>query len=115
MQEYQIKRGFKEGLKERMYDGLEESFGIKPEDNDGVLTISSGAFRKLSVKLGENEKTIVVDTESDITLYDNLPEEEADKIVLETSRKYNKYLEFVTGYNTKERKKKAADAAKKSR
>ena len=31
MQEYPIKRGFKEGLKERMYDGLEESFGIKTD------------------------------------------------------------------------------------
>lgn len=115
MQEYPIKRGFKEGLKERMYDGIEEFFGVKPEDNGGVLTISTGAFKKMTAQLGEKEKTLVVDTESDITLYDSLPEEEADKIVLETSRKYNKYLEFVTGYNTKERKKKATDAAKKSK
>jgi hypothetical protein len=115
MQEYPIKRGFKEGLKERMYEGIEEFFGLKPEDNDGVLTISSGAFKKMTVSLGDKEKALVVDTESDISLYDNLPEEEADRIVLETSRKYNKYLEFVTGYNTKERKKKATDAAKKSK
>ena len=66
------------------------------------------------MKHGLNEKgnLLCVDTQSRSDLYDSFSEDEADKIVLDTNRKFRDYLEYVTGYNTKERKKKATEAVK---
>ena len=112
MTEYQIKRGFKTGLSERMKDGLEKYFEVTAHDNDGRYSISYGSFARLEVYTGENEKTLVCESESDMGIFDRMPEEAANAMVLDTNKRFRQYLEYVTGYNTKERKKIAEKAAK---
>ena len=112
MQEYSIKRGFKEGLEERTKDGLMKYFGVEAKEADGRYIIEFGSFNSLQAWINEKGTGLRVDTESRTDLYDAYPEDEADKMVLDTNRRFRDYLEYVTGYNTKERKKKATDAVK---
>lgn len=112
MQEYPIKRGFTKGMEERMIEGLETYFGVRPEEKDGHYFISSGSFSRLETYV--SDKKLVVDTVSDSDLYAKMEEAEADEVVLKTNKQFRAYLEFVTGYNTKERKKKAEQEAKKA-
>lgn len=98
MQEYQIKRGFKDGLKERMIASLTEYFGVEPEEQDGRYVISFGALKRLEVSLGPKKNTLLVDTESDLSA--------DDETILDTNRRFRKYLDVVTGYTSKERAKK---------
>ena len=113
MTEYQIKRGFKTGLSERMIDGLEKFFEVAADEADGHHSIAYGSFARLEVYTGEKEKTLICESESDMGIFDRMPEEEANAIVLDTNKRFRQYLEYVTGYNTKERKKNAEKAAKK--
>jgi hypothetical protein len=100
MQEYQIKRGFTKEFKDRMVEGLVKFFETEAEEKDGHYLISFGALRRLEVFVGEKGKTLVVDTESDMTIDD-------DEVILDTNRRFRKYLEYVTGYTAKERAKKS--------
>ncbi|MBN1194998.1 MAG: DUF5611 family protein [Methanomicrobiaceae archaeon] len=100
MQEYPIKRGFTKGFETRMVEGLKAYFDMAPKESGGKYTITYGALRRLEVCLGPNGKTLVVDTESDTSMED-------DELILDTNRKFRQYLEHVTGYNSKERAKKA--------
>ncbi|MBT8507162.1 hypothetical protein AZH53_01785 [Methanomicrobiaceae archaeon CYW5] len=113
MTEYQIKRGFKTGLSERMTDGLEKYFGVTADETDGRYSISYGSFLRLEVYTGEKEKTLICESESDMGIFDRMPEDEANAVVLDTNKRFRQYLEYVTGFNTKERKKNAEKAAKK--
>ncbi|ADN36565.1 conserved hypothetical protein [Methanolacinia petrolearia DSM 11571] len=112
MQEYSIKRGFKDGLEERMKDGLEKYFDAVGTEKDGHYEIEFGSFSCLEAWINEKGSLLCVDTHSRSDLYDSFSEDEADKIVLDTNRRFRDYLEYVTGYNTKERKKKATEAVK---
>lgn len=112
MQEYSIKRGFKDGLEERLKDGLEKYFDAVGKEKEHHYTIEFGSFSHLEAWINEKGNSLYVDTESRADLYDAFPEDEADKIVLDTNRRFREYLEYVTGYNTKERKKKATEAVK---
>ncbi|MBN2733968.1 MAG: DUF5611 family protein [Methanomicrobiaceae archaeon] len=114
MQEYSIKRGFKEGLEERIKAGLKECFEIEAEGKNGHYMIEYGSFKRLEAWINEKGNMLVIDTASNSSIYDKYPEEEADKIVLDTNSRFRKYLEYVTGYSTKERKKKASEAVKKN-
>ncbi len=114
MTEYQIKRGFKTGLSERMIDGLEKYFEATAREDGSHYSISYGSFSRLEVYTGDNEKTLICESESDMGIFDRMPEEEANAMVLDTNKRFRQYLEYVTGYNTKERKKNAEKAAKKS-
>ena len=113
MQEYSIKKGFKEGLEERINDGLKNCFEIEAEVQNGHYKIEFGSFKCLEAWINEKGNMLVIDTLSNSSIYDKYSEEEADKIVLDTNSRFRKYLEYVTGYNTKERKKKASAAVKK--
>lgn len=113
MQEYSIKKGFKEGLDDRIKDGLVKFFEVKPEEKNGHYKIKYGSFTMLEAWINEKGNMVAIDTVSDAALYEKHSEKEADDIVLDTNSRFRKYLEFVTGYNTKERKKKAAEAVKK--
>jgi len=112
MQEYSIKRGFKDGLEERLKDGLEKYFDSVGNQKDGHYKIEFGSFSCLEAWVNEKGNMLCVDTESRADLYDAFAEDEADKIVLDTNKRFREYLEYVTGYNTKERKKKATEAVK---
>lgn len=114
MQEYPIKRGYTKEFATRMVDGLTEFFGETAEENEGHYLISYGSFKRFEVYTGEKGKTLIVDSDSDMSIFDRFSEDEANEIVLDTNRRFRQYLEHVTGYNTKERKKNAEKAAKKA-
>jgi len=110
MQEYKIKRGFTKGFDERIVEGFTKFFDMKPEESDAHYKISYGTFTRLEAFKGEMGKTLIVDTESDISVYDKYDEETANNMVLDSNRRFRQYLEYVTGYNAKERAKKAKKA-----
>ncbi|MDO8841375.1 DUF5611 family protein [Methanocalculus sp.] len=99
MQEYPVKRGQTKDLEERMSHSLREIFGVEPNQKDGHHIIAFGAIKRLEVWAGENNKTVFVDTESDITA--------SDEVILDTNRKFRSYLDLLTGFSTKERVKRA--------
>jgi hypothetical protein len=103
MQEYPIKRGYTDGLKDRMVEGLDKYFNKMPEETEEKYSISYGALQRLDVMVGKTGKTLVVDTVSDRTIDD-------DEVILDTNRRFRQYLEYVTGFNAKERAKKAKNS-----
>jgi len=97
-----IKRGTDKktgkNLEERIVSGIEDFFGTGPENKDGYYVISYGALLRLQVSLGTGGKTMMVDSESDM--------DADDETIIDTNRRFRKYLDYVTGYNSKERSKK---------
>jgi hypothetical protein len=100
MQEYAIKRGFGKLLATNMVQKLEEHFGSKPLQDGDVYRLSYGALESLSVSLGPGGKTLCVSTVSKQDISD-------DAVILDTNRRFRRYLDEVTGYTTKERSKRA--------
>ena len=98
MQEYPVKRGFTKDLNTTMVEGLKQCFGTEVKILGDHYQISYGALKLLDVTMGEGGKTVRVRTESD--------KEASDEVILDTNRRFRKYLDFVTGYSTKERVKK---------
>ncbi len=82
-----------------MVRGLVDAFGVEPTKLEGRYRIRYGALKRLDVWLGRNGKSLIVDSESD-------PEAGDDEIV-DTNRRFRRYLEEVTGYTAKERVKRA--------
>ena len=82
-----------------MVEQIRECFGIVPKNKDGHYQISYGALKILDASLGADGKSVIIRTESDLTV--------SDEAILDTNRRFRKYLEAVTGYTTKERAKKA--------
>ncbi len=82
-----------------MVEQLKECFGVEPENKDGHYQIRYGALKVLDASLGAEGKSVIIRTESDLTV--------SDEAILDTNRKFRKYLDAITGYSTKERVKKA--------
>jgi hypothetical protein len=99
MQEYPVKRGFTKDLSTRIPEALKECFEKEPERSGNHFRIRYGALRVLDVSAGSGGKTLIVNTESD--------KEAADEVIMETNRRFRKYLETVTGFSSKERVKRA--------
>ncbi len=78
---------------------LKECFEVEPRHKDGHYQISFGALKVLDASLGAEGKSVIIRTESDLTV--------SDEAILDTNRRFRKYLDAVTGYTTKERVKKA--------
>ena len=76
-----------------------ECFGIEPKNKDGHYQISYGALKVLDASLGAEGKSVIIRTESDLTV--------SDEAILDTNRRFRLYIEAVTGYTSKERAKKA--------
>jgi len=103
MQEFQVKRGHTEDLGTKMVQGIVDCFGVAPaEQKDGSFAITYGALNRLSVKLGVGGKSVIIDTESS--------KDAADDVIIDTNKRFRKYLELVTGFNAKERVKRAKKA-----
>jgi hypothetical protein len=49
--------------------------------------------------IGTDGKSVVIDTESDLNA--------SDAVILDTNKRYRKYLDAVTGFSTKERVKRS--------
>jgi hypothetical protein len=104
MQEYPVKRGYTKNLKTNMVDKLKEHFGTDISCEGEHYRISFGALKVLDISLGSGGKTLIVDTESDTSVN--------DEVILDTNRRFRRFLDSVTGYSTKERVKKAKTVEK---
>jgi len=113
MQEYEVKRGNTSDLEERIQTGFTSIFAVEPRINGGHYSISYGSMIRLEVWPGEKNKTVFMDTETDSTVL-SMPDAEADKIILDTNKKFRQYLDLVTCFTTKERVKRAKKATEKS-
>ena len=112
MHEYDVKRGKTADLEERITSGFKDIFEIEPEIKDGHYCASYGSIKRLEVWCGEKNKTVIIDTETDNAVL-SLPDEEADKIILDTNKKFRQYLDLVTCFTTKERVKRSKKAVQK--
>lgn len=99
MQEYPVKRGYTKDLQETIGEKLKECFGVEPVREAGHFRIRYGALKVLDASCGKEGKTLIIDTVSDTAA--------TDEIILDTNRRFRRYLDAVTGYSTKERVKKA--------
>ncbi|HJJ27766.1 MAG TPA: DUF5611 family protein [Methanocorpusculum sp.] len=113
MQEYEVKRGTTKELEDRINAGFADIFGVKPDIKDGHWTICYGSMKKLEVWCGDKNKSLMVDTQTDSTVL-SLPDAQADKIILDTNKKFRQFLDLTTCFTTKERVKRAKKAAEKS-
>jgi hypothetical protein len=104
MQEYPVKRGMTTDLGTRMVDALKECFGTEVRQAGDHYQISYGALKLLDVSTGKTGKTLIVYTES----YTDA----SDEVILDTNRRFRRYLDTATGYSTKERVKKAKTVEK---
>ena len=98
MNEYDIKKGHYEKIEgEKLEDLMKELFENAKKDGE-KLHSSFGALEKIIVWL-DGKKSICVETKMNTSV--------DDKTATETIRAYNQFLERATGFNTKERKKRA--------
>jgi len=95
MQEYSIKRGLTKDVDARIVAELKNCFGVDPENTAKGYRIKSGALKRLDVYVGPGEKSVIIDTESDINA--------TDEVILDTNKRFRKYLDAITGFSTKER------------
>jgi hypothetical protein len=72
---------------------------VEPKKTEKGYRIVFGALKRLDVNPGDGGKTVVIDTESDITA--------ADDVIMDTNKRFRKFLDAVTGFSTKERVKRA--------
>jgi len=99
MQEYSIKRGLTIDLDQRIVAELRNCFGVEPEKTGNAYRIRFGALKKLEATPGAGGKTLRVDTESDTSA--------ADEVIIDTNKRFRKFLDAATGFSTKERVKRA--------
>ena len=104
MQEYPVKRGFVKDLKNTMEQEIRSIFDIEPVWEGDHLVTHYGAIALLDITVGKDGKSIIISTKSDL----NVP----DEVILETNKRFRRYLDRVTGYTTKERVKKAKTVEK---
>jgi hypothetical protein len=99
MQEYPVKRGFTKDLDVRTGAELRNCFGVEPEKTAKGYRIKSGALKRLDVSVTPGGKSVIIDTESDLTAQDD--------VIIDTNKRFRKYLDAITGFSTKERVKRA--------
>jgi hypothetical protein len=82
-------------LDARIVAELKNCFGVDPEKTAKGYRIASGALRRLDVSVGTGEKSVIIDTESDMSA--------SDEVILDTNKRFRKFLDAITGFSTKER------------
>jgi hypothetical protein len=103
MQEYPVKRGLTKDLGTRIVAEIRNCFGVEPVRSGTGYRISFGALKRLEVKAGAGGKTVIIDTESNMNV--------DDEVIIDTNKRFRKYLDAVTGFSTKERVKRAKSGA----
>jgi hypothetical protein len=97
MQQYEIKRSIRSEISPgRIAEIMRKEFG-SAEEHDGHIFSSYGALTKLECWL--DGKKVCVDTVGNRNV--------GDAVAADTVARYNRFLEGVTGYSSKERRKKA--------
>lgn len=98
MQEYEVRRQLKSTISlESIRGALAGEFGTVTEEN-GHLVVSYGGLSRLECWLNDKKRLCVITASRP-----DVSETEAS----ETIGKYNRFLQTVTGYTSKERRKKA--------
>ncbi len=82
---------------DRIKEVLQDSFQVPVTEEDGILIVSYGALQRVEASI--IDKKLRVDT----TPNPNVPDEE----ILETNRRFRKFLDDATGYTAKQRVSKA--------
>ena len=103
MQEYPIKRGLTKDLETRTVAELKTLSGRDPEKTAKGFRTAYGALKRLDVTFGAGSKSVIIDTESDISV--------SDEVIIETNKRFRRFLDAVTGFTTKERVKRAKSVA----
>ncbi len=113
MQTYPVRRGHVAGTDLKML--FEAAFDSYEMDGDWVSG-SYGTMTKIRVKY-EGKTAFVVDTDTDKSFAKRVAggDSEAMEVAVDTQRRWNDFLEGATGYDTKTRKKKMEQAAKKDK
>ena len=78
---------------------LKNCFGVEPEKTAKGYRIRSGALKRLDVSVTPDGKSVIIDTESDLSA--------SDEVIIDTNKRFRKYLDAITGFSTKERVKRA--------
>lgn len=106
MNEYEVRRGHQGNIaSEKLKEHMQEVFGNVEQRGD-KLVASFGALKELRAwQSGKN--VLCVETEMD----SGVP----DDVAANTIKAYNTFLERATGYNAKERGKRAQKKAKKGK
>ena len=105
MQEYEVKRGLGDNITPpKLKESLQEIFG-NADERDGKLVAKFGALKEL--RAWPCGKNLCVETDMDPTV--------ANDVAQSTIKAYNIFLEKVTGYNAKERGKRAQKKAKEGK
>jgi hypothetical protein len=99
MQEYPIKRGLTKDLEARAIAEIKNCFGKEAEKTAKGYRTSFGALLRLDVTIGKDSKSVIIDTESDMKV--------TDEVIMDTNKRFRKFLDAVTGFSTKERVKRA--------
>src|SRR5512137_420438 len=102
MQEYELRRGLQENISpEKLKATMQEIFGNVQQREEKFVS-SFGALKELTA--WACKKNLCVDTTMDPTV--------SNDVAQGTIKAYNTFLERVTGYNAKERGKRAQKKAK---
>ena len=99
MQEYPIKRGLTKDLESRIVAEMKSGFGAEPTRAGKAYRISFGAIKRLDATISADGKSVIIDTESDIS--------SSDEVIIDTNKRFRRFLDAVTGFSTKERVKRA--------
>jgi len=99
MQEYPIKRGLTKDLDARSAAELRSCFGVEPKKEGNGYRIAFGALLRLDVTPASGGKSVIIDTQSDTSA--------TDEVIIDTNKRFRRYLDALTGFSTKERVKRA--------
>lgn len=102
MQDYDIKRGHFKNIDGRIPELMEEHFDTCQEEGEWFVA-SFGALKEVRVRL-EGKSTAIVDTTMNMDV-DN-------DTAVQTREAWNTFLEKLTGFNAKQRSKRAKKKAK---
>ncbi|HUV61628.1 MAG TPA: DUF5611 family protein [Thermoplasmata archaeon] len=106
MSEYEVKRGHQENISpEKLKAHMKEIFG-KVDQRDDKYVSSFGALKELRAWQG-GKNILCVETDMDPTV--------EDEVAQKTIKAYNTFLERATGFNAKERGKRAQKKVKQAK
>jgi hypothetical protein len=95
MQEFPVRRSLVKGLAQSLPAQLRASFDQEPEEVGTHYRIRYGALEYLDACIGQSGKSIIIETES--------RKDASDEEIIDTNRRFRKFLDLITGYSTKER------------
>jgi hypothetical protein len=96
IQQYLLKRGYKPEI-ERIKQILEENFPVHLDEKEGKLALSYGALKHFEAWIAGKE--LYVDTVAN--------PEASEEQILDTNKRFRKFLDEATGYSSKQRVKMA--------